>query len=98
MSNLKPVNGQVILRPIEEEEQMSGNIVLPDIGHENPDVGEVVAVSPVFNFNTGEYVEPVVETGMKVIIPRMGAQRVTINQEEYWIVQQPQILAILEEK
>ena len=35
---------------------------------------------------------------MRVIIPRMGAQKITISQEEYWIVQQPQILAILEEK
>jgi co-chaperonin GroES (HSP10) len=97
MSKLKPINGQVILRPIEEDEQMAGNIVLPDIGHENPDVGEVIAVSPVYNFNMGAYVDSVVETGMKVIIPRMGAQRITISQEEYWIVQQPQILAILEE-
>ena len=97
MSRLKPVNGQVILRPIEEDEQMIGNIVLPDIGHENPDVGEVIAVSSIYNFNKGEYIDSVVETGMKVIIPRMGAQRITISQEEYWIVQQPQILAILEE-
>ena len=97
MSRLKPINGQVILRPIEEDEQMVGNIALPDIGHENPDVGEVIAVSSVYNFNKGEYVDSVVETGMKVIIPRMGAQRITISQEEYWIVQQPQILAILEE-
>ena len=97
MSRLKPINGQVILRPIEEDEQMVGNIVLPDIGVESPDVGEVVAVSATYNFNSGEYVDSVVETGMKVIIPRMGSQKVTISQEEYWIVQQTQILSILEE-
>ena len=97
MSKLKPINGQVILRPIEEDEQMIGNIVLPDIGHENPDVGEVIAVSSIYNFNKGEYIDSVVETGMKVIIPRMGAQRIIISQEEYWITQQTSILAILEE-
>ena len=97
MSRLKPINGQVILRPIEEDEQTVGNIVLPDIGHENPNVGEVVAVSTVYNFNMGIDIDPVVEIGMKVIIPRMGATKITISQEEYWIVQQPQILAILEE-
>tara|TARA_R110000796_G_scaffold245640_1_gene369979 strand:+ start:85 stop:378 length:294 start_codon:yes stop_codon:yes gene_type:complete len=97
MSKLKPINGHVILRPIEEDEQMVGNIVLPDIGVESPDVGEVVAVSATYNFNSGEYVDSVVETGMKVIIPRMGSQKVTISQEEYWIVQQTQILSILEE-
>ena len=97
MSRLKPVNGQVILRPIEEDEQMIGNIVLPDIGHENPDVGEVISVSKLYNFNRGEYVDSVVEPGMKAIIPRMGAQRITIGQEEYWLTQQTSILAILEE-
>jgi co-chaperonin GroES (HSP10) len=97
MSKLKPINGQIILRPIEEDEQMAGNIVLPDIGHENPDVGEVIAVSSIYNFNKGEYIDPVVEKGMKVVIPRMGAQRITISQEEYWITQQTSILAILEE-
>jgi co-chaperonin GroES (HSP10) len=35
---------------------MSGNIVIPDMGKERPDIGEVLAVSPVYNFNKGEYV------------------------------------------
>ena len=55
MSKLKPVNGNVILRPIEEEEQMSGNIIIPDMGKERPDMGEIVAISEVYNFNKGEY-------------------------------------------
>jgi len=97
MNKLKPVNGQLIIRPIEEDEQMVGNIALPDIGQEKPDIGEVIAVSSIYNFNTGDYIDPEVEIGMKVVIPRMGAQKITVSQEEYWIVQSQQILAILEE-
>ncbi len=52
MSKLKPVNGNVILRPIEEEEQMAGNIIIPDMGKERPEMGEIVALSPVYNFIT----------------------------------------------
>ena len=39
MSKLRPVNGNVILRPIEEEEQMAGNIIIPDMGKERPEMG-----------------------------------------------------------
>ena len=48
MSKLRPVNGNVIIRPIEEEEQMSGNIIIPDMGKERPEMGEIVAISKIY--------------------------------------------------
>jgi chaperonin GroES len=97
MSKLKPVNGNVILRPIEEEEQMAGNIVLPDMGQERPDVGEILEISEVYNYNKGEYIPNTLKVGQKVLIPKMGAQSLTIEGEEYWITNQNSILSILEE-
>ena len=79
MSKLRPVNGNVIIRPIEEEEQMSGNIIIPDMGKERPEMGEIVAISKIYNFNKGEYVPTIIEIGMKVLIPKMGAQSVIID-------------------
>jgi len=96
MSKLKPVNGNVILRPIEEEEQMAGNIIIPDMGKEKPEMREVIAISPIYNFNKGEFVEPVIEIGMKVLIPKMGAQSITIEGEEFYITAQSSILSIVE--
>lgn len=96
MSKLKPVNGNVILRPIEEEEQMAGNIIIPDMGKERPEMGEVIAVSPIYNFNKAEFVDPVVNVGDKVLIPKMGAQSITIEGEEYYITAQSSILSIVE--
>ena len=96
MSKLKPVNGNVILRPIEEEEQMAGNIIIPDMGKERPEMGEVIAVSPIYNFNKAEFVDPVVEVGDKVLIPKMGAQSITIGGEEFYITAQSSILSIIE--
>jgi len=55
MSKLKPQNGHVVLRPIEEQEQTYGNIVIPDMGKEKPESGEVIAVSDTYNWNTGDY-------------------------------------------
>ena len=96
MSKLRPVNGNVIIRPIEEEEQMSGNIIIPDMGKERPEMGEIVAVSKIYNFNKGEYVPTIIDVGMKVLIPKMGAQSVTIDGEEYYITAQSSILSIIE--
>ena len=96
MSKLRPVNGNVIIRPIEEEDQMSGNIIIPDMGIERPEMGEIIAISKIYNFNKGEYVPTIIEIGMKVLIPKMGAQSVTIDGEEYYITAQSSILSIIE--
>ena len=96
MSKLKPVNGNVILRPIEEEEQMAGNIIIPDMGKERPEMGEIIAISEVYNFNKGEYVPSILKVGMKVLIPKMGAQSITIEGEEYYITAQNSVLSIVE--
>jgi|TARA_B100000029_G_C16871504_1_gene703242 chaperonin GroES len=96
MSKLKPVNGNVILRPIEEEEQMAGNIIIPDMGKERPEMGEIIAISNIYNFNKGEYAPSTLEVGMKVLIPKMGAQTITIEGEEYFITAQSSVLSIVE--
>jgi chaperonin GroES len=97
VSSLKPVNGNVILRPIKEEEQMAGNIIIPDMGKERPEMGEIVSLSPVYNFHTGQYVPSILKVGMKVLISKMGAQSVTIDGEEFYITAEPSILSIIEE-
>ena len=97
MSKLKPVNGNVILRPVEEQEMMSGNIIIPDMGKEIPEMGEIVAISKTYNFNRGEYAPHILKVGMKVLIPKMGAQTITLEGEEFYITNQSSILSILEE-
>ena len=97
MSKLKPVNGNVILRPIEEQEMMSGNIIIPDMGKEKPEMGEIVAISAYYNFNIGKDVPSILKVGMKVLIPKLGAQSVTVDGEEFYITAQSSILSILED-
>ena len=95
MSKLKPVNGNVVLRPIEEEELMAGNIIIPDMGKEKPEMAEVIAISKVYNFNTDTIVPTDLKVGMRVLLPKMGAQTVTIDGEEYYITSQNSILSIV---
>ena len=96
MNKLKPINGNVILRPIEEEEMMAGNIIIPDMGKEKPEMAEVIAISNVYNFNTDTIVPTDLEVGMKVLLPKMGSQTITLDGEEYYITAQNSILSIIE--
>lgn len=95
MSALTPLNGHIILKPIEEEEQLAGNIIIPDLGKEKPEVGEVIAVSDTFNWHTGKAVPSSLTPGQKVLIPKMGSQRISVGMDEYFITKETEILAIL---
>ena len=97
MSKLIPVHGNVVLRPIEEEEQMAGNIVIPDMGQERPDMGEVIEISQIYNFHSDKHVPNEIKKGMKVLIPKMGAQNITIDGEDYWVTGIHSIIAILKD-
>ena len=95
MSALTPLNGHVILKPVEEQEQMAGNIIIPDLGKEKPEIGEVIAVSATFNWHTGKDVPSNLTPGQKVLIPKMGSQRISVGMDEYFITKETEILAIL---
>jgi len=96
MSNLIPLNGNVIIKMIDEEEQMKGNIIIPDMGKERPEVGLVVSSAKTFNWNTSDYVDSQLQPGQKVLIPKMGATKITLDGEDYYITKETEILAIYE--
>ena len=88
---LKPLNGYIVLRPIEEEEQTYGNIVIPDLGKERPELGEVVALSQTYNYNSDKFVKSNLAVGDKVLIPKMGSVRITVESDEYFICKEQDI-------
>lgn len=91
MNKLKPLNGYIVIRPIEEEETMYGNIVIPDLGKERPEMGEVVAVSETYNYNSDKFVKSQLQIGDKVLIPKLGSVRITVESEEYYITKEQDI-------
>ena len=96
MSKLNPKNGFVVLKPIEEQEQTYGNIVIPDLGKERPEMGEVVATSRTYNWHRGEFVESQFEVGQKVLIPKMGTMKISMEGEEYFLTKDTEILSVVE--
>jgi chaperonin GroES len=96
MSKLKPLNGHVILKPIEEQEQTYGNIVIPDMGKERPEIGIVVETDDTYNWHTGALYPTHLKVGQKVLVPKLGAVKITIDGEDYYITKETEILAIYE--
>lgn len=96
MSKLIPQNGNIILKPIEEQEQTYGNIVIPDMGRGKPEVAEVIATSDTYNWHTGNSISSNLTLGQKVLIPKMGSVKITVDGEDYFITKETEILAVYE--
>ena len=96
MKKITPLNGFIVLKPVESEEETFGNIIIPDLGKERPEMGKVVATSDVYNYNTDKLVISTLEEGEVVLIPKLGSQRIVIEGEDYYICKESDILAVIE--
>jgi len=95
MKRIEPVNGHIVVKEVQESEQMVGNIFLPDMGKEKPLICEVVAVSQTYNWHNGDIVDSEVEVGEMALIPRMGSQRVSIDNEDYIVCKSTDIIGVV---
>jgi chaperonin GroES len=92
---LKPLSDRVILKPVEAEETTKGGIILAAAAQEKPEVAEVVAVGPG-GVVDGNEVVMTVKVGQKVIAGKYSGTNVKVDGEEFIIVRQSDILAIVE--
>jgi chaperonin GroES len=92
-SKLTPLNGYLVLKPVETDEETYGNIVIPDLGKEKPEMGEVVAVSGTYNYNSDTLVTSNLAVGDKVLIPKLGSLRITVEGDEYFICKEQDVYA-----
>lgn len=94
---IKPLHNHVVIKQQDETETMYGNIVVPDMGKEKPLMGEVVAVGPGIPAITGGYfIETKVQVGEIVVFPAFGGTKMTVEGEEYVVMKESDLLAILE--
>ena len=92
---LVPLTDRVVLKQLEAEEKTQSGIILPDSAQEKPQEAEVIAVGPG-GIVDGEKVEMQVKEGQKVIYSKYAGTEVKLEDEEYIIVKQNDILAIVE--
>ena len=92
----KPLFDNVLVKPIQADTKSSGGIYLPENVKEKPQVGEVVAVGPGIVHPKGEVEKMVVKVGDKVLYTKWGGNEVKVGNEEWKLVKQSDILAIVE--
>ena len=94
--NIKPLADRVLVRRLdEEEEQKVGGIIIPDTAKEKPQEGEIVAVGPG-RTEDGDRIPLEVEVGDKVLSGKYSGTEVKIEGEDYLIMREDDILAIVE--
>lgn len=93
--NIKPLADRVVVKLTELEETTSSGIILASTAKEKPQVAEVLAVGPG-GMVDGKQVDMYVKVGDKVITSKYSGTEVKLNKEEYIIVRQSDILAIVE--
>lgn len=94
--NIKPLNGYVVIKPLEAEEVTASGIVIPDTANkEKPQEGEVVAVSSTNINNQGKDLPIEVKVGDKVLYGRYSGEDVKVENIEYKIVEMDSIRAIV---
>ncbi len=92
---IKPLADRVVVKPMEAEEKTKGGIILPDTAKEKPVEGTIVAAGPGKKSDDGKLMEMEVKVGNKVLYGKYSGTEVTIEGEEYLIMRESDIFAIV---
>ncbi len=93
---IKPLGDRVLIKPSKEPEKTKGGIVLPDTAKEKPQEGEVVAVGEGRKTEEGKAVPLTVKVGDKVLYGKYSGTEITVDGDEYLIMREEDILAIVQ--
>ena len=93
--NIKPLADRVMIRALEQAEVKKGGIIIPDTAKEKPVQGEIVAAGPGRIADDGKKVDLEVKVGDKVLYGKYSGTEVTIDEQEYLIMRESDIFAII---
>ena len=97
-SPIIPLGDKIVILPQEEGEQTYGNIIIPDAGQERPEMGTVLAVGPGRISTDGTLIPNRLEVGVTVMVPKIGAQVLVVENETYIVASENDVLGIIKEK
>lgn len=93
---ITPLADRVLVKPIDPKEMNKGGIIIPDTAKEKPQEGEIVAVGKGrVNETTGERIQMEVKKGNRVLYGKYSGTEITIDETEYLILRESDILAVL---
>jgi len=94
---VKPLADRVVVKPFEETEMKKGGIIIPDTAKEKPMQGKIIEVGPGRMTDDGKKIPPEVKKGDKVLYGKYSGTEVSIAEEEYLIMRESDIFAIIQD-
>lgn len=94
-TQIRPLADRVVVKPLEETEQMKGGLYIPDTAKEKPQQGEVVAVGPGRVGDDGKRIEPELKAGDKILYGKYSGTEVTFEDVQYLILREADVLAVI---
>ena len=91
----RPLKDNVVVQVLEAAEKTKGGLFLPDAAQEKPQEGKVISVGTGRRLNSGDLVKPSVKKGDKILFGKYSGSEVKIDNEDYLIISEKDILAIL---
>ncbi len=93
--NIRPLQDRVLIKRLDEEEQVKGGIIIPDTAKEKPQEAEVKAVGPGKLDDDGKRTPMDVSIGDRVLVGKYSGSDINIDDEDYVILREDEILAVI---
>jgi chaperonin GroES len=93
---IKPLGDRILVEPMEQSEVKKGGIIIPDSAKEKPQEGKVIAVGTGKRDEKGVLIPFNVKKGDKVLMPKYGGSEIKIDDKQYQIVREDDLLGIIE--
>jgi chaperonin GroES len=95
MANIRPLGDKVVVQLVEAEEKTAGGIILPDSAKKKPTEGKVIAIGGGRVLDSGDRNKLTVKVGDRVLFSKYGGNEVTLEGQDYTILDEDQIYAIV---
>ena len=93
---IRPLHDRILVKRMEEQEVKKGGIIIPDTAKEKPQEGKVIAVGNGKVTDDGKKITLDVKTGDRILFGKYSGSEVTLDNEEYLILREEDVLCILE--
>ena len=94
-AKIKPLGDRVLVKRIEESEEVKGGIIIPDSAKEKPQEAEVIALGTGVKDNDGKIHDFSVKIGDRVLMSKYGGTEVKIDDEDYMVLREDDIIGVL---
>ncbi|MBS1789089.1 MAG: co-chaperone GroES [Acidobacteria bacterium] len=95
-TSIRPLNDRIIVRRVEDQEQMRGGLYIPDTAKEKPQEGEVIAVGNGKLLDNGTRIAIDIKAGDKVLFGKYAGTEIKLDGNEYLILREDDVLGVIE--